>query len=419
MTLSRRDALRTAASSAALAAVGPGLKVAMAQVAQAADTLIVLYLRGGSDGLQMVSPAGDPNYIANRPGIRVQTTGNNAGLGIGTLDGTDFYLHYGAPELKALYDKQQLAVVHAVGLRNEDRSHFESQERMELGANLNEQAPDDGWLTRHLKALSGTRPQLGTISVASNIPVSLLSYAPAVAIPNAQSFNVSGGTANANIIRALNGGSTGYETTAIQTLNAVAQVQAGFAGLPADNTNYGYTTSALGASLRALAQMMKSNLQVEVAHVDMGGWDHHDGLIGEFNARTVDLSRNLNAFWTEIEKFQSKTTLVTMTEFGRRVRENASAGTDHGSGSYMFVLGGNVNGGKIYGDWPGLAANQLFNGDLDTTTDFRRVVSEVLAKRQGARNLDKVFPTVKYEPLGIVKGDDTGVISGSSGSAIG
>lgn len=417
MSLSRRAILRTAASSAALAAVAPGLKVAMAHEGTDRDTVIVLYLRGGSDGLQMVSPAGDPNYIANRPGIRVQTSGTNAGLGIGTLDGTDFYLHYGAPELKALYDKKQLAIVHAVGLKMDDRSHFECQERMELGANHIEDTPRDGWLTRHLSALTSARPPLGTVSVASNVPVSLLGYAPAVAIPNAQSFNVSGGTANANVIRALNGGATGYDKTAIQTLDAVAQVQAGIAGLPADNTNYGYTTSALGGSLRALAQMMKSNLQIEVAHVDMGGWDHHDGLIGEFNARTVDLSRNLNAFWSEIEKFQSKTTLVTMTEFGRRVRENASAGTDHGSGSYMFVLGGNVNGGKIYGDWPGLAANQLFNGDLDTTTDYRRVVSEILAKRQGARHLDKVFPSLKYEPLGIVTGDDTGVISGSGDHA--
>jgi uncharacterized protein (DUF1501 family) len=417
MNLSRRDILRTATSGAAMATLAPGFKVAFAQQGAAKDILIVMFLRGAADGLQMVAPAGDANYIANRPTIRVQSSGNNAGLGIGTLNGVDFYLHPANTELKALYDQGKLAVVHAVGLRTDDRSHFECQERMELGANHHEATPSDGWLARHIKALNTTHTTLGAVSLASNNPESLLGYNGSVAIANTASFNVSGGTNNANMIRALNSGGTNYSKTAIQTLDAIATVQTSLATTPTDNTNYGYPGGGLSTTLRSLASLIRLNVGLEVAHIDVGGWDHHNNLNSEFNTRASDLARSLGAFWREIAASQNRVTIITMTEFGRRFRENASQGTDHGSGSFMFVLGGNVNGGKIYGTWPGLAPNQLFNGDLDTTTDYRRVVGEVLAKRQGAKNLNQVFPSVRYEPMGIVNGDDTGVIGGNPNAA--
>ncbi|MBL8642818.1 MAG: DUF1501 domain-containing protein [Rhodospirillaceae bacterium] len=415
MTLSRREILRHATAGAAMATIAPGFKVAFAQQAGATkDILVVMYLRGAADGLQMVAPAGDPDYIANRPTIRVQTTGNNPGLGIGTLDGVDFYLHPANAELKALYDQKKLAIVHAVGLRSDERSHFECQERMELGANFNELTPADGWLSRHLKNLTGAHPILGTVSLASNNPESLLGYNGAVAITSTAGFNVSGGTNNANVIRALNQGATGYETTSVQTLDSISTLQTNLASLPVDNTNYGYPGGALTNTMRSLATLIRLNVGLEVAHIDVGGWDHHNNLNAEFNTRASDLARNLGAFWREIAPSQDRVTIITMTEFGRRFRENASQGTDHGSGSFMFVMGNNVNGGKIYGTWPGLAANKLFNGDLDTTTDYRRVVGEVLAKRQGAKALNKVFPTIPYAPMGIVNGVDTGTVGGSA-----
>lgn len=417
MSLSRRDILRTASSGAALASFGPGFKVAFGQQSPTKDILVVMYLRGAADGLQMVAPAGDANYISNRPTIRVQTTGANAGLQTGTLDGVDFYMHPATAELKALYDQKKLAIVHAVGLRTDDRSHFECQERMELGANHDEDTPADGWLARHLKALSTPHTALGAVSLATNNPESLLGFSGSVAIASTAGFNVSGGTANANVIRALNTGSTAYETTSVQTLNAISTVQTGLASLPPDTTNYGYPGGALSNTFRSLASLIRLNVGLEVAHIDVGGWDHHNNLNNEFNTRASDLARSMGAFWREIAPFQDRVTIITMTEFGRRFRENASAGTDHGSGSFMFVMGSNVNGGKIYGNWPGLAPNQLFNGDLDTTTDYRRVVAEVLAKRQGAKTLDKVFPTIKYEPMGILNGDDSGVIGGNPNAA--
>ena len=415
MTLSRRELLRTASAGTAMAAITPGLKVAFAaDGAPDKNLLVVLYLRFGSDGLQMIAPAGDANYISNRPTIRVRTDGNTPGLGVGTLQGVDFFLHPATSELKSLYDAKKLAIVHAAGLRMPERSHFECQEFTELGVTSSEKMPSDGWLARHTKALAGAPTSLATVALSSNNPESFLGLKDAVAISNASSFNVSGGDPNATVIRALNGGVTPYAQEVIQTLNAISSVQTGLSKLSVDNTNYGYPGGSLTTSLRSLASLVRMNVGIEVAHIDMGGWDHHQNLINDFNSRASDLARSLGAFWREMANYQNRLTLVTMTEFGRRFRENASQGTDHGSGGYMFVLGGNVNGGKIYGTWPGLAQNQLFNGDLEVTTDYRRVVGEILAKRQGARRLDLVFPTVKYDPMGIVTGNDTGTIGGKS-----
>jgi uncharacterized protein (DUF1501 family) len=137
--------------------------------------------------------------------------------------------------------------------------------------------------------------------------------------------------------------------------------------------------------------------------VDFGSWDMHNNLVGEFRTRTTEFSRAISAFWTDMADYQGRITLVTMTEFGRRLQENTSQGTDHGSGSGMLILGCNVNGGKLYGTWPGLAPNQLTTGDLTVTTDYRQVLSEILVKRHGETNIASVFPTVKYQPLGILK----------------
>jgi len=413
MTISRRHILG-ASSSAALMAVAPGLKISMAH-AQAApstrDLLVVLYLRGGSDSLQVIAPSGDANYISNRPTIRVRSDGTTPGIGLGTIDKVDMYFHPLATDLKGLYDQGKLAVVVAAGLNQDSRSHFECQERMEFGASKTETLKhNDGWLARHINLLGSTRASLATVAVSADNPISLLGHSGAVAIPNASAFNVSGGAGNISIIRKLNGGSTAYERTATQTLSAVEAVQTALGKLGADSTNYGYTGGGLTTSLRSLASMVRMNIGVEVAHVNMNGWDMHDGLVGEMNARMPDLSRNLSAFWRELGTAQqARTTVVTMTEFGRRIRENASQGTDHGLASFMFVLGGSVNGGRIYGSWPGLAANQLVNGDLQVTTDYRRVIGELLAKRQGQTRVSQVFPTVAYNPMGIVTGSDAGV----------
>ena len=392
-------------------AVGPGLKISSARAAGTRDLFVVIYLRGGADSLQIVAPSGDANYISARPNIRIRSDGTTPGIGLGTISGVDMYLHPAATDLKTLYDEKKLAVVVAAGLDQNDRSHFECQERMETGSAQIEGELNDGWLARHINLLGGTRSALSTVAVSSNNPLSLHGYNGAVAVANASTFNISGGSNNISIIRALNGGTTDYEKTSTQTLNTVDQVQAALRNLPADSTNYGYTGGGMTTTFRSLASMVRMNVGVEVAHIDMGGWDMHDGLVGEMNTRITDLSRNLAAFWRELgTSQQARTTIVTMTEFGRRLRENASAGTDHGSASLMFALGNNINGGKLFGTWPGLSSTQLINGDLRVTTDYRRVVGELLAKRQGQTNVGQVFPAVKYNPIGIAVGNDTGVV---------
>ena len=158
----------------------------------------------------------------------------------------------------------------------------------------------------------------------------------------------------------------------------------------------------MSKALRSLAQVIKMNVGLTSATVDFGSWDMHNALVNEFNVRGQEFSRSLAAFWRDIADFQNSVTVVTMTEFGRRFQENANQGTDHGAGSGMLVLGGNVNGGKIYGKWPGLAANNLQNGDFIVTTDYRQVLAEIMVQRHGEATLSNVFPSLKYAPLGII-----------------
>jgi uncharacterized protein (DUF1501 family) len=405
MNISRRQMLTSASAGAALAAVGPGLKVSFAANATTPrDILIVLFQRGACDWLQMLAPSGDPSYISNRPTIRVPSSGSSAGLLTGSMNGTDFYLSASAPELKKLYDAKQLAFVHAVGNKTAERSHFINQDMMEKGNSDNEKKQTTGWLTRHLETSVASSRDLTTISSSGTNPVALLGSTGAVAIPSVDKFNISGGTTNANVIRNLNAGTTPYKMAAEGTLDVVARVQSSLTGVPDTSGTAGYTNGELSQALRSLAKLIKMNIGMDLATVDFGSWDMHNGLVGEFATRTTEFSRAISAFWTDVGIYQSRITLVTMTEFGRRLRENASQGTDHGSASGMLVLGGNVNGGSIYGNWPGLEVNQLTaGGDLAVTTDYRQVLGEILVKRHAENNISAVFPTIKYNPIGLMK----------------
>ena len=258
-----------------------------------------------------------------------------------------------------------------------------------------------GWLARHVNGFGGGRPPLADIANSATNPTSFLGDASAIAIPSASKFTVTGGDAQAAAIRAINSGNSPYEGGIRATLDAVASVQAGIANIP-DNPNADYTSGDFSAPLQSLAKLIKMNLGVSVATVDMGGWDHHHALNGLFRSRATELSKSLSAFWTDLAAYQSRLTIVTMTEFGRRFTENASQGLDHGSASTMLVMGAGVIGGKIYGTWPGLTASALNGGDLAVTTDNRQVLAEIIAKRHGEANLASVFPTITYKPLGLI-----------------
>jgi uncharacterized protein (DUF1501 family) len=416
MKLSRRNLLLSAGTGAFMASAAPGLRVAMAQQAgPTRDILIVLYLRGGSDGLHMIAPSGDPDYVSKRPTLAVPANGPNAGVGLGTLDGVDFYLNPNASELKPLYDAGHLAVIQAAGLEMDDRSHFVCMEKMERGVQNISDSEKRGWLTRHLDSLGGDRPVLGTVAASGDVPTSLLKHPQAVGIWDAENFNLWGSDSLSDAIRSVNMGNGAHNALANQTLNAVASVQQGIQD-PATQTTEGveYPDGDLSHSLQSLARLIKMDVGIDIATVDQHGWDHHDNLSVGFPILAQELSRSLAAFWTDVADYQSRITLVTMTEFGRRLEENGNRGTDHGAASYMFLLGGNVNGGKIYGDWPGLRESDLYFGDPVITTDYRTVLSEVLVKRHLNPQLHEVFPTIPYNPLGIVQGDDSIVASAAT-----
>jgi uncharacterized protein (DUF1501 family) len=398
MNISRRNLLAGGAAGAALA-VAPGLNVAFA--AQTSEILVVIYQRGACDWLQMLAPSNDANYIAARPNIRVRAASN---LDLGTLGNTDFFINPSAPELKTLYDAGDLAFVHATGIHTSDRSHFQCMDMMEKGYADTENKPSTGWLARHIASQSAglTKPILNTIASSPNSPVSLLGESGTVSIVDANGFNISGGANNANVIRTMNNGTSTYQRLATASLNAVTSVQNGLKTLNDTSGTAGYTGGALSNPLRSLAKLIKMNLGVSVATVDFGGWDMHNSLVNEFAPRTVELSKSIAAFWKDLSAYRNRLTVVTMTEFGRRVKENANAGTDHGSGSGMAILSGNANGGRLYGTWPGLAAAQLTSGDLTVTTDYRQVLSEILVKRHGETNINAVFPGLTYRPLGFI-----------------
>lgn len=402
MFMTRRSLLSSAVAGSTLAAVAPGLKVARAAGATN-NILVVLFLRGGADSLQMVAPSGDANYIAARPTIRVPASGQGAGLALGNLAGTDFFLHPSLPELKSLFDAKKMAVIHATGVLTEDRSHFTVQDFMERGVADQETALSTGWLARHLNNIELGTAALSAIFAGPAVNTSLIGDAAATAIANSNAFNVTGGDANSKVIRAIvAGGNTAYDESGRRTLDDVATVQAALRSSGSSTgSSAGYTTGDLSQPLQSLAALIKANIGVTAATVDMNGWDHHQALVPGFQSRGVELSRSLNAFWNDLSSVQDRLTIVVMTEFGRRLQENANQGLDHGSASVMLAMGAGVVGGKIFGTWPGLATSQLHGGDLKVTTDNRQVLAEVIVKRHAEMAVNAVFPTITYSPLGV------------------
>lgn len=403
-TFSRRTLL--ASSSALLTPIAPGLKAAFAADGPAAkrDILVVAFLRFGCDGLTLVPPSDDADYIAARPTLSVRATGAQPALPIGRLDGVQLFLHPNMPEMKALYDDKALAVVHAAGIETESRSHFLSQDKVERGVADGEPQIKGGWLGRHLIARNLVLPGLGAITGAPEVDVSLQGYAGAVAVPDITRFDIAGGDINLNVIEAMHVGPEAAIASARAAIDTIKTVKSRLLSTPrVPRSESGYSAHRYSTAMKSIADIIKADVGMEVATVDLDGWDHHVGLLNFFPGQAREVSTALSAFWTDIRAFRNRITVVAMTEFGRRVEENANGGLDHGAASAMLVLGGNVNGGQVYGRWPGLQPKDLRSGDLAVSTDYRQVLSEILAKRRGETTLGAVFPTVNYQPLGLIR----------------
>jgi uncharacterized protein (DUF1501 family) len=422
MTFSRRQFMIGCSATVAAMAGGKLAGLAFADPAGSVkrDLLVVIFLRGGMDGLNLVAPVDDRDYVAARSaGLCIGANGENTGLPLGNAyPGHDFRLHAKAAGLKELYDSKDLAIVHACGLTNGTRSHFEAMDLIERGvADMKQLGLSTGWLTRHLAAINSPG-LLPAICTSDGVPASLLGSNSAAAMGRLSDFNFYGDEKQAAVLRAFYAnGDDPLRRAGTRTLQTIATV-GGKLGRneKGDLPNYvpenkaAYPQGDFGDALQTVARIVKLDLGLEVAAVDFGGWDMHQGQSGYFPALTEQLSGAISGFYNDLSKYHQKMTMVVLSEFGRRVKCNESDGTDHGHGNAMLVLGGHVNGGRCHGLWPGLATEQLdARADLAVTTDYRHVLAEILTQRAANPRMAEVFPGMQeLKPLGLFKSMDTG-----------
>src|SRR6202521_579707 len=379
--------------------------------------LVVLFQRGAADGLNIVVPFGEQNYYRLRPSISIpqpRRGGTDAAI---DLDGF-FGLHPSLAPLAPLFHKEQLAIVHAAGSPDPTRSHFDAQDFMESGT-PGVKATEDGWLNRAMEAVPEENASpFRAVAMGPNLPRMLHGSASAIALPDLKQFKVMPQPGSAS--GAVEGGfeamyaqtvDHALRGTGTETFEAIDMLRKVDPSKYAPENGAQYPTSRLGQSLQQIGQLLKANIGVEVLFVDCGGWDNHvneGGVQGQLSNLLKDLGQGLAAFHQDMGDRMQDIVVVTMSEFGRTAKENGNRGTDHGHANCMFLMGGDVKGGRVYGKWPGLEDHQLNEGrDLALTTDFRSVLGEVLAKHIGVTELKAVFPGFDNNPrrfLGLLQG---------------
>ena len=392
-----------------LAAVGLSMAPAFLQrtaVAAVPSTgsgkiLVTIFQRGGADGLNIVVPHGDDFYYEHRPSIAIRRPDPQR-PSVLDLDGF-FGLHPQLESLLPIYQAGDLAFVHAVGSRDSSRSHFEAQDYMESAA-PGSRSVRSGWLNRYLQAKPDAQATyFRATAMTETLPRSLHGEASALAVGNLNTF---GAVAGMSIYQSLYSDENNalLAGTARDLYGAVDMLEAANPRQyrPAKGVRYpGRPNNQFSIKLQQVAQLIKANIGLEVAFVDVGGWDHHraeGGVEGRMAVSLAQMGGSLSAFYQDLGDRMEDVVVLTMSEFGRTVRENGNRGTDHGHGNVMFVMGGGVNGGKVYTDWPGLAPENLNeNRDLAITTDFRDVFAEILVKHLNCREPDKVFPDFELD----------------------
>jgi uncharacterized protein (DUF1501 family) len=348
--------------------------------------LVTIFQRGAADGLNIVVPHGEPRYYEMRPTIAIPKKD------VLDLDGM-LGLNPALAPLKPIFDAKHLAVLHATGSPDPTRSHFDAQDYMESGTPGNK-GTSDGWLNRSLPEARGKVSPVRAISLGPNLPRAMRGSNSAIALDNIGNFQVKD-TVASKAFQSLymDSHDTVLNGTGKETFDAVALLQSiqKTPYNPASGANY--PTGRFGDSMRQIAQLIKADVGVEVAFADIGGWDHHTNEIPQLTRLLNDFGNALAAFYQDLGDRMNDVVVVTMSEFGRTARENGNRGTDHGHANCMFVMGGPVHGGKVYGKWPGLAQEQLYeNRDLDITTDFRDILGEMVVNHLGNKSLKMVFP---------------------------
>ncbi|WKZ37658.1 MAG: DUF1501 domain-containing protein [Anaerolineales bacterium] len=381
----------------------PRLAFAPQNTAPRGDTLVVVFLRGAADVLNMVIPHGEEAYYQLRPTLGIpRPDDSNAKREERVVDLDGFFgLHPNMQPLLEAWQSEQLAMLHACGAPDESRSHFKAMELMERGVD-DERGPASGWIGRHLATLNtGNSSPLRAVGMGTRPQRSLSGSVPVSALRSIADFHLGGDQRALQQMRAaLNTvyqqDAMGQDTLSImdtlETLDPLKYTASG---------NAMYPDSEFGMALKQTAMLIKAEVGLEVSAIDLGGWDTHfaqGSASGLMPNLMRDLAGGLAAFHADMFDHMDHLTMVTMSEFGRRASENGSFGTDHGHGSMMMVLGGNVDGGKVHGQWPGLAEGQLIGpGDLAVTTDYRDVLSEILTKRLNNPSTDEIFP--QHQPV--------------------
>ncbi len=409
MSFTRRAFMKGGAMSVIGASAVPSFltRSVLGQVTTAqaqGKTLVVIFARGAADGLNIVVPHAESSYYQMRPTIAIPQNQ--------VIDLNGFFgLHPAICSFKPLFDQGHLAIVHAAGSPDITRSHFDAQDYMESGT-PGVKSTADGWLNRALQAEDSRRDSARTpfqaVALGAQVPRTLEGAIPAVAVNRIQDFTIAGKGPDAASIsqtfQTMYDQATDSELhgTAAETFAAVKMLKAADPAhyTPAPGANYPNTP--FGNDMRQIAQLIKANLGVEAAFTDIGGWDTHQNqgsVDGQLANVLRDFSQSISAFWTDMGSGAENVVLVTMSEFGRTARQNGTGGTDHGHANVMFVLGGSVKGGKVYGQWPGLAPEQLYQDrDLSITTDFRQVLGEAAYRTLGAKNLELIFPGSRLNP---------------------
>ncbi|MEM7350760.1 MAG: DUF1501 domain-containing protein [Acidobacteriota bacterium] len=387
------------------------------------EILLVVFLRGGVDGLSLLPPIDGVDrgyYEAARPTLQIPTTGPEAAI---DLNG-QFGLHPSMAPLYDLYQDGRIAIVQGTGMRDVvNHSHFDAMQYVELGT-PGSKTTTTGWMTRHLQTAANLPSEIvmPSLAVGELQPTSLLRSTETVNLNNPDNFNFDNGPwvwreAQRGVAREIYEASSSWlHDAGVQALDAIDIVSENVTGAYTPANGAVYPDSELGDRLQVLAQMIKLDLGLQVATIDAGGWDTHEdqgeGGSGYLASLLSDLAAGLANFYLDLDgagggSYTGRLTVVVQSEFGRELQENADQGTEHGYGNNIVVLSGNAIGG-LHGAWPGLAPGQLVEGtDVAVTTDYRRVLSEILIRRMGNPNIYQIFPGyADYQPLGIVEGTD-------------
>jgi uncharacterized protein (DUF1501 family) len=375
--------------------------------------LVCIFQRGAMDGLMAVTPFTDAYLKQARPTLFMSAAQASTKPLI-DLDGR-FGLHPSMSAFAPLFKENRLAIVHGVGSPNNTRSHFDAQDYMESGTPFSK-GTDSGWLNRAVGLLGHeAATPFQAVSMTSALPRSFYGDNAAIAISNLQDFAIQMRGNNMAANTAAKSFEELYDKTSSSLLSKTGKES--FEAMKilksADVKSYRpangavYPASPLGNSLKQIAQLIKMDVGTEIAFAECGGWDTHFNQgteAGTFARNVEDLSNSITAFWTDLGQLQDDVEVMTMTEFGRTVHQNGSNGTDHGRGSCMFILGNDVNGGKVHGKVPELAVENLEDRrDLPVTTDFRAVFDEVATAHLRIRDNGKLFPEWKGSGIGVMK----------------